>query len=59
VAGFYAPLVDLFDAATAQGFIRPAHRGLVLVAGDADGVLDALATWEAPPPTRKWVGQAG
>jgi hypothetical protein len=59
VAGFYAPLVDLFDAATAQGFIRPEHRGLVLVAGDPNGVLDALATWKAPPPTRKWVGQSG
>lgn len=59
VAGFYAPLVDLFDAATAQGFIRPEHRGLVLVAGDPHGVLDALAAWQAPPPTRKWVGQAG
>lgn len=59
VAGFYAPLVDLFDAATAQGFIRPEHRGLVLVAGDPHGVLDALATWKAPPPTRKWVGQSG
>ncbi|HEX6425467.1 MAG TPA: TIGR00730 family Rossman fold protein [Acidimicrobiales bacterium] len=59
VAGFYAPLVGLFEAATAQGFIRPEHRGLVLVAGDPRGVLDALATWEAPPPTRKWVRQAG
>lgn len=59
VAGFYAPLVDLFDAATAQGFIRPEHRRLVLVAGDPHGVLDALASREAPPPTRKWVGQAG
>jgi uncharacterized protein (TIGR00730 family) len=55
VAGFYAPLVELFDTAADQGFIRPEHRGLVLVASDPSGVLDALATWDAPPPTRKWV----
>jgi uncharacterized protein (TIGR00730 family) len=55
VAGFYTPLVELFDIAADQGFIRPEHRGLVLVADDAPGVLDALAAWEPPPPTRKWV----
>lgn len=57
VAGFYAPLVDLFDAAAGQGFIRPQHRGLVLVTADPGGMLDALAAWEAPPPTRKWVDE--
>ena len=55
VAGFYTPLVELFDTAAGQGFIRPEHRALVLVAADPPGVLQALATWEAPPPTRKWV----
>lgn len=55
VAGFYRPLVELFDTAADQGFIRPEHRGLVLVATDPPGVIDALAGWEAPPPTRKWV----
>jgi uncharacterized protein (TIGR00730 family) len=55
VAGFYSPLVELFDTAADQGFIRPEHRGLVLVGHDAPAVLDALAAWEAPPPTRKWV----
>lgn len=55
VAGFYAPLVELFDTAAGQGFIRPEHRGLVLVATEAGVMLDALGAWEAPPPTRKWV----
>ncbi|HEX6416969.1 MAG TPA: TIGR00730 family Rossman fold protein [Acidimicrobiales bacterium] len=59
VAGFYGPLVALFDTAADQGFIRPEHRALVLVAGDAGGVLDALAAWAPPPPTRKWVERAG
>lgn len=59
VAGFYGPLVALLDTAADQGFIRPEHRALVLVSGDAGGVLDALATWAPPPPTRKWVERAG
>jgi len=59
VAGFYGPLVALFDAAAAEGFVRPEHRALVLVAGDARGVLDALAAWEPPRPTPKWVERAG
>jgi uncharacterized protein (TIGR00730 family) len=55
VAGFYRPLVDLFDGAAADGFVRPEHRGLVLVAADAVAILDRLAAWTPPPPTRKWV----
>jgi uncharacterized protein (TIGR00730 family) len=55
VDGFYAPLLELFDRGVAEGFIRPEHRRLVLAAPDPVGALDALATWEPPPPTRKWV----
>lgn len=55
VAGFFAPLVDLFDGAVDQGFIRPEHRGLVLVATEPGAMIDALAAWDAPPQTRKWV----
>lgn len=55
VAGFYRPLVELFDGATGEGFIRPEHRGLVLVADTPGGVIDALDGWTGPPRTRKWV----
>ena len=55
VAGFYRPLVELFDRAADQGFVRPEHRGLVLVAETPGAMLDALAGWVAPPRTRKWV----
>ncbi len=59
VAGFYSPLVELFDAARDEGFLRPGHRELVLVEEDPVAMLDALAAWTAPPPTRKWVDQQG
>jgi hypothetical protein len=55
VAGFYRPLVKLFDTAADQGFVRPEHRGLVLVADSPGAMLDDLAAWQPPPPTRKWV----
>jgi uncharacterized protein (TIGR00730 family) len=55
VAGFYTPLLALFDRAVDQGFIHPAHRRLVLAAAEPGALLDSLATWVAPPPIPKWV----
>lgn len=59
VGGFFRPLVELFDAAAEEGFLRPEHRGLVLVVDTPAGALDALAAWTPPPPTRKWVDGPG
>jgi uncharacterized protein (TIGR00730 family) len=58
VDGFYSPLLELFDRGVGEGFIRPEHRRLVLAASDPAGVLDELAAWEPPSPTRKWVDGA-
>jgi uncharacterized protein (TIGR00730 family) len=55
VAGYWGPLLDLCDRGVAEGFIRPGHRGLVLAESAPGPLLDALAAWEPPPPTRKWV----
>jgi hypothetical protein len=57
VAGFFGPLIALFDSAVDQGFLRPENRRLVLAAADPPSMLDALAVWQAPPPIRKWVEQ--
>jgi uncharacterized protein (TIGR00730 family) len=57
VAGFFGPLIALFDSAVDQGFLRPENRRLVLAAADPPSMLDALAVWQAPPPIRKWVDQ--
>jgi uncharacterized protein (TIGR00730 family) len=56
VAGYFEPLVALFDRGVDEGFIRPVHRGLVLSDRDVDVLLDELAAWTPPPVTRKWVG---
>lgn len=54
VAGYYDPLIALFDGAVAEGFVRPAHRELVLVRSEVEPLLEALAGYE-PPEVAKWL----
>ena len=54
VAGFYRPLLQFFDHAVAEGFIRPAHRELVIVEEDPEKLLHRLETFQ-PPTEVKWV----
>jgi hypothetical protein len=53
-AGFYRRLLEFFDHATREGFIRPQHRELVLVEDDAGKLLNRLKTFH-PPMDVKWV----
>jgi uncharacterized protein (TIGR00730 family) len=57
VAGYYRPLVAFFDHATAEGFLRPEHRRLVLAAEEPDALLDAFVSWE-PPALQRWIDDA-
>lgn len=54
VAGYYRPLIAFFDQAAAEGFVRPAHRRLVLVADDPDVLLDQFLAWQ-PPGVERWI----
>ena len=54
VAGYFAPLGTLLDGAARAGFVRPAHRGLVLTDTDPAALLDRLAAW-TPVTTGKWL----
>lgn len=42
VAGAWDPLLASLDAAVADGFVRPASRGRLLVVGEPAGLLPAL-----------------
>jgi uncharacterized protein (TIGR00730 family) len=55
VAGFYDPLVQFVDAATAEEFIRPQHRSAVLVHHDPAALIDQLAGAVLPEVPR-WIG---
>lgn len=54
VGGYFASLVAFLDHAVSAGFLRPEHRGLVLLHGDIDALLDELGTWQGPALPR-WV----
>ena len=45
VAGFFDPLAALLDGAVAAGFVRPAHRDMVIIDTDPAALLDRLAAW--------------
>jgi uncharacterized protein (TIGR00730 family) len=56
VLGYWRPLVTFFDHAVEEGFLRPAHRALLLVDDDPGRLLDRLAAWRPPAATTKWLG---
>jgi uncharacterized protein (TIGR00730 family) len=54
VADFFAPLRALLDGAVTAGFVRPAHRDMVVVDDDPARLLDRLAAW-TPVTVAKWL----
>lgn len=54
VAGYYRPLIAFLDRAAAEGFIRPEHRQLVLVAEEPEALLDRFQSWK-PPEVERWI----
>ena len=54
VAGFYDPLLALFDHAVHEGFLRPQNRTMALADTDSGRLLDAMATYR-PEPVSKWL----
>lgn len=53
-AGFFDPLLKFLDHTRDEGFIRPPHRELLLVADDAEKLLPQLKNFR-PPSEVKWV----
>jgi len=53
-AGFYRGMLDFFDHATREGFIRPTHRELVIVEQEPEKLLQRLRN-HRPPAEVKWV----
>ncbi len=54
VGGYFDALLALFDHAVREGFVREAHRGLVLEASEPAALLDVMARFQ-PPTTEKWI----
>ena len=54
VDGYWSSLVSTLDGMVEEGFLRPEHRERLVVADDADQLLEALAAWR-PTPVQKWL----
>jgi uncharacterized protein (TIGR00730 family) len=54
VAGYYAPLLAFLDHSVEQGFVREAHRAIVLVDNDPRALLARLAEYQSPV-TARWI----
>jgi hypothetical protein len=48
VAGYFDGLLAYLDHAAAEGFLRPQHRKMLLVAGDAGDLLRCFEAYRAP-----------
>lgn len=54
---FFGQLTSFFDFVSAQGFIRPEHRALLLEAHTPEMLLDVMANWK-PTTVAKWADVA-
>ena len=56
VAGYYDPLITVFDRMVETGFLSEANRALLLVEDDPDRLLERFDQYE-PPSTAKWMAR--
>jgi uncharacterized protein (TIGR00730 family) len=56
VAGFFDPLLAWVDHCVREGFLRPQHRDLLLVAREPEDLLGMLSGYRAAE-TPKWIGE--
>ncbi len=60
VLGYYDGLLGFLDHATAERFVRPDHRELILARPFAEELLAAMDGWTAPQRApAKWIGADG
>lgn len=55
INGFFNPLIQQLDLMVAEGFLKPTHRELALVAQTIPELLDKLEQYEAPSREGKWI----
>lgn len=54
VAGYYDPLIEFLQHAVDERFLKEVHRELLMVEDNAEALLDAFASYQAPT-VDKWV----
>ena len=56
VENYFAPLLELFDQAVRERFLREENRRLVLDDTDPVALLEKMAAF-VPEPVQKWIGR--
>jgi uncharacterized protein (TIGR00730 family) len=54
VAGYFDRLIGFLDHSVSEQFLKPKHRGMLIVGDTADAVLTEFAAYE-PPTVTKWI----
>lgn len=54
VDGYYSPMLEMFDRAVAEGFLRIENRGIVLSHSDIARLVEAMEQW-VPVNVEKWL----
>jgi uncharacterized protein (TIGR00730 family) len=57
IAGYWDPMVQMFDHAVREQFLKQENRGIVLVDDDIEVLLAKMKDWR-PSGTAKWIGAA-
>lgn len=55
-AGYYDALIEFLDHITAEQFVKPQQRSLLLVEKDPDALLQRYADYQ-PPAIKRWVSK--
>ncbi|MCB0552396.1 MAG: TIGR00730 family Rossman fold protein [Phaeodactylibacter sp.] len=55
INGFFNPLIQQLELMVAEGFLKPTHRKLALVAQTIPELLDKLEQYETPSREGKWI----
>jgi uncharacterized protein (TIGR00730 family) len=56
--GYFTGLLVWLDHTVREGFVRPAHRGLLVEADDPERLLDLLLQYRPPALKEKWIDKA-
>jgi len=56
VAGFFDKMSGFIDHVVEDGFLRPEHRSMLIVADRPEDMVDRLVDYVAPP-TRQWIAE--
>lgn len=57
VAGYFDPLLALFDTAVREQFLPVQHRNMLLVGDDPRALLEAISAYK-PPVVEKWISRS-